>query len=525
MDDKTQTGYASHFAFEASAEREGTCLDRDHRSMQNPSPRARPVRRLPCHVRAFAVGVLVALFRSVSLAQSGDAHGDGATYSRLGALNPHLTERAGLGWAIKLHSLMRGPYDFFRGTADLFAADVRELDPDWCDESLPPVQLHGDVHLGNVGAYQGEGTAGKAIHFGLVDFDEAIVGPCELDLLRGAVSLRCAVAQERLSIPECTVNAAIHAMCRSYAAALGTPPSDEELEDRFPMVKEVMRKARKATPEAYVAKYTQAGPLRFRSVRLKRGDPSDIMEPVDAQTWDQIVDAVWRYLQHGADSATRRRLRFNTLDELGAGVLDVAAWTRVGSSGSQGLQKFLVLLDRPLVDVAGSLIIQLKEEPIPAAARARLVTSASGVARAEEVAAASWVLNPHRPWLVGFTHINDRAFLVKTKDPWGKELASGDLTSPESVEQGGELIGALLGRSHRQTWARTAPSWSIERAIESIRSRVHLFVETSRCLEAAQRAAYNDVMSDRRALETRKQAANFLRTTPSSHPATTNQTP
>ncbi len=72
------------------------------------------------------------------------------------------------------------PFTFYRGTADIMAADLGPM-----PVSGLRAQLCGDCHLMNLGGFA---TAERRIIFDINDFDETAPGPCEWDVKRLAAS-------------------------------------------------------------------------------------------------------------------------------------------------------------------------------------------------------------------------------------------------------------------------------------------------------------------------------------------------
>src|SRR5205823_455196 len=93
----------------------------------------------------------------------------------------------------KLHKMAVDAFPFFRGTDHLFARSWPELRP---PDVGPSIWICGDLHLENFGSYQTED--GEPV-FDINDFDEALVGPCSLDLVRCATSILLAAEQWGLS--------------------------------------------------------------------------------------------------------------------------------------------------------------------------------------------------------------------------------------------------------------------------------------------------------------------------------------
>ncbi len=94
---------------------------------------------------------------------------------------------------LKLRRMLKDPFTFFRGTIHLFARDWFEL----CPPDLGPnILICGDLHLENFGAYQ---TADGDFRFDINDFDEAVVAPSSMDLVRCTTSIFLAAEQWKLT--------------------------------------------------------------------------------------------------------------------------------------------------------------------------------------------------------------------------------------------------------------------------------------------------------------------------------------
>jgi uncharacterized protein (DUF2252 family) len=82
---------------------------------------------------------------------------------------------------IKMARMAVSPFGYFRGTVPVTAADMAAM-----PSTGIPVQICGDAHVRNLGAYAG--PDGRLI-FDINDFDETICAPWEWDLRRLATSL------------------------------------------------------------------------------------------------------------------------------------------------------------------------------------------------------------------------------------------------------------------------------------------------------------------------------------------------
>ena len=102
------------------------------------------------------------------------------------------------------------PFTFYRGTARVMAADLAGT-PD----SGLTVQLGGDAHLSNFGAYA---SPERQLVFDANDFDETLRGPWEWDLKRLAASVMIAGQHLGLSRQEC--RRATTEVTRSYRTSM-----------------------------------------------------------------------------------------------------------------------------------------------------------------------------------------------------------------------------------------------------------------------------------------------------------------
>jgi uncharacterized protein (DUF2252 family) len=106
--------------------------------------------------------------------------------------------------------MMVSPFTFYRGTAMVMAADLAAT-----PNAGLNVQLCGDAHLSNFGAYA---SPGRQLVFDLNDFDETLPGPFEYDVKRMAASFTVAARNNRFS--KAQVREATLASVRAYREAM-----------------------------------------------------------------------------------------------------------------------------------------------------------------------------------------------------------------------------------------------------------------------------------------------------------------
>ena len=107
---------------------------------------------------------------------------------------------------IRYGRMMESPLGYLRGAAAVMARDLATT-----PATGILVQLAGDAHLANFGAY---GTPERNLVFGVNDFDETLRGPWEWDVKRLATSVVVAGRSVGLSAAGCS--AAARATVRSY---------------------------------------------------------------------------------------------------------------------------------------------------------------------------------------------------------------------------------------------------------------------------------------------------------------------
>ncbi|HUC07587.1 MAG TPA: DUF2252 family protein, partial [Solirubrobacterales bacterium] len=125
-------------------------------------------------------------------------------------LEGQATSRVGQLVPLRYARMLVSPFTFYRGAAAVMAADLAATPRSGFD-----VQLCGDAHLSNFGAYA---SPDRELVFDVNDFDETLPGPWEWDVMRLAASFSVAGRErgfkrrERLAI--------VAAMSAEYRAAM-----------------------------------------------------------------------------------------------------------------------------------------------------------------------------------------------------------------------------------------------------------------------------------------------------------------
>lgn len=224
---------------------------------------------------------------------------------------------------LKLHKMNESPFAFFRGADHLFASAWTAIRP---PEPGPEVLLCGDLHLENFGVYE---DAEGVFHFDINDFDEAIVAPASVDLVRCTASIF--LAAELWHLTPLTATGMALDFLEAYRGALKATAEDGHVRKGDPA-------AASRAAWALLGPAALADPLKLldhATQKNRRGERrivrrADKRPPVRASRASLVRKAVEKY---GRSTRTPQALR----------VIDVTA--RIAGIGSLGLRRYLVLVE------------------------------------------------------------------------------------------------------------------------------------------------------------------------------------
>jgi uncharacterized protein (DUF2252 family) len=114
----------------------------------------------------------------------------------------------------KLAAIAADPFAFLRGTNHLYAASVGN---EAALIEAPTTYVCGDLHLENLGSFKGDNGL---VYFDLNDFDDALVAPLTVDLVRLLSSLM--IAAPHLGLSGADARAGAERMLDAYAAVLAS---------------------------------------------------------------------------------------------------------------------------------------------------------------------------------------------------------------------------------------------------------------------------------------------------------------
>jgi uncharacterized protein (DUF2252 family) len=389
----------------------------------------------------WSCGIFAALLLCATVADGQDR-----TFDRIErAYAPYMNADDPLALPMKIRSLSADEYTFWRGSKDLFFVWCKSSCADWLADRGAYLPNHGDLHLGNIGTYAARGEWNE-LAFGMVDFDDSAQLPFELELLQGLITLNLVARQNNITLDAAAQQRIKTVLLQTYRTAITSlRPARRILEDDNDSILANMF-TRKSAPYAQeLEEYLQAG--KFRAVIFSgKGKVKEILRPAMNRV-DDFAAGLMQAVEH--DPEMKAVFRFNSAAEIRSGIKDAVQRTRVGSSGSQGLKKYLMVLDRPLRGVANDVIFYLKQE-IPSAAERQGVAAASDASPGARVKRDMDTLTEPHPYINSFCEIGNESYWVNFKEPWSSEIDPAEIKSADDLIHAARIWATVAGAMHRR---------------------------------------------------------------------------
>lgn len=352
----------------------------------------------------------------------------------LQSYGPHLDLNDPRGWPMKIHSIASDPYKFWRGTKDIFFLWTKTHCADWMNQSQHFLPTHGDLHLGNIGSYATHPLGQLAI--GLVDFDDSANLPYQLELLQGAITFQLIAQSNNIDLNPNQSQQLIQTLLDAYLNARQNPHDAlRHINDR-PEIQKLLKRADRPY-QRVVDQLTQD--QKFKPLIPDNGPITNILDPLTPELHAAFASA----LQQLARQHTRLAELIGHADAFS--ILHAVRRTRVGSSGSQGLAKILVLV-RSADQV--ERILYFKEQ-IPSAAERVGLLDPLPTTPATRSADHTRSLTDPDPLLALPVQVLGRSFVLNLYEPWSDELDHADVKTYDQLLESAQLWGQITGRAHQ----------------------------------------------------------------------------
>ncbi|HEY3509949.1 DUF2252 domain-containing protein [Kribbella sp. NPDC051137] len=357
--------------------------------------------------------------------------------------------------------MLVSPFTFYRGAALVMAADLAGTTPTGLD-----VQLCGDAHLSNFGAYA---SPDRRLVFDINDFDETLPGSFEWDVKRLAASFVVAGRDNGFSSKQCRT--VVRTVARHYREAMREFAAQpilavwyarldiEELVQRYrATVKSAQRKQLKAVEGKLAKAYTRTSMQAIgKLTSVVDGRRRIVADPPLVVPLEQLTEIdgsmVLGQLRHLVEGyrSTLQQDRRHLLDNYR---LTGVAHKVVGV-GSVGTRAWIMLLESTVADEA--LLLQAKQAR-PSALSTYLSPSVHAN-EGERVVAGQRLMQAASDiflgWLRAEAADGEQDYYVRQLRDW-KLSADIETLNPEAMTLYARLCGWTLARAHARSGDRFA---------------------------------------------------------------------
>jgi uncharacterized protein (DUF2252 family) len=342
----------------------------------------------------------------------------------------------------KYRKMAADPFAFYRGSAPLFYADMRESEDPWADERTSRVWIQGDLHAENFGTYMdGEGR----LVFDVNDFDEAYLGHFTWDLQRLMASVALMGWTKALSDDD------IRRLCDTYLRAYLDQVAqflDRDHDHRWSLrlgnatgaVEQALLQAQLSTRVALLQRTTVVEDY------VRRFTSGPTVRALDDDERGRVEQAYADYLDTIPASKRLGSLTYALKDAVGKSGFGI---------GSAGLPAYNLLVEGHTEALENDVVLTMKQGSVAAASRivdderCRSAFAHHG----HRTAVSQRALQAHAdPWL-GWTEMQGGrhdgvGFVVKEYSPYEADLDWADLSEPDELAQVLEQLGRATAKVH-----------------------------------------------------------------------------
>lgn len=333
---------------------------------------------------------------------------------------------------IKIARMAGSPFGFFRGNVAVMAADLATL-----PNTGIPVQICGDAHVRNLGAYSG--PDGRLV-FDINDFDETITAPWEWDLRRLATSLVLAGREAGDSDRQC--RDAVWACAKMYRTKMLefsrlTCIEVHKYRTHRQFVgrtgNSVLQRAVRETPDRSLAKLTVAR----GGTRVFRSNPP-VLTRVTKSEAEQVVKSLRPY-HDTLPGCSQQALSFYR-------PIDVAF--KIVGTGSVGTYDYVIL------HFAGDgtrdpLFIQVKEA-VPSAYAPYVKSPETRMHQGQRVVHGQRLFEIQSDMMLGWTSLRGREFMVRQLSDHKASIQDDELKGAGLIEYA-TTCGEVLAKGHARS--------------------------------------------------------------------------
>ncbi len=337
----------------------------------------------------------------------------------------------------KFRTMAADPFAFYRGTACVFYADVRDREDRWADERTSRVWIQGDLHAQNFGTYMD--GAGHLV-FDVNDFDEAYLGHFTWDLQRLVASV--ALMGWTKALPDEDIHELVGTFLRAYLDQVELfVDSDRDHEWSLRLgtatgpVREALQRAQLSTRVDLLDRVTVVDGYarRFRDLPgVRRLDDAERV---------RVEQAFADYLETIPESKRLGSLTYTLKDVVGKSGFGI---------GSAGLPAYNLLVEGHTEALENDVVLTMKQGNVAGPSRIvdNEVTRGAFLHQGHRTALSQRALQAHAdPWL-GWTSLEGVGFVVAEYSPYETDLDWSGLSEPDELAEVLEQLGRATAKVH-----------------------------------------------------------------------------
>ncbi len=292
---------------------------------------------------------------------------------------------------LKYEAMAENLFRFYRGTNHIFYEDLMKAD---VMPFSPTAWISGDLHLENFGTYKSDN---RLVYFDLNDFDEAILAPAVLELVRIITSIF--IAFETLKIDQRRALNMAQLFIKTYAATLSAgKPNYIEPQTAKGIVCEFLTEVSKRKQKEILEKRTL---LKKKKLEILSDDPRHFtLEPgLKKDLFAHITD----WLKNNGDSPYNYKV--------------TDAVFRVAGTSSLGIKRYALLL-KSLNDKGEKYILLDMKQSKPSSLLPYLsIQQPVWKSEADRIVSIQHIMQNRPPALLSTTHFRNDPFVIQEMQP------------------------------------------------------------------------------------------------------------
>lgn len=292
---------------------------------------------------------------------------------------------------LKYEAMAENLFRFYRGTNHIFYEDLHKADT---MPFSPTCWISGDLHLENFGTYKSDN---RLVYFDLNDFDDAVLAPAVLELVRMTTSIF--IAFESLQIDQRKALNMAQLYIRSYTATLSRgKPNYIEPQTAKGIVCEFLTKVSKRRQKDILEKRTI---LRKKKLEILSDDPRHFT--LNEQLKDRLFEHINDWIKNNGDSPYNYKV--------------TDAVFRVAGTSSLGLKRYALLLKSLNDEGEKYILLDMKQSRPSSVLPFISIQQPLWKAESERVVSIQHIMQNRPPALLSTTEFEGEPYVIQEMQP------------------------------------------------------------------------------------------------------------